>query len=178
MTTLTFGKHKGADIQNVPIDYLEWGSSKLDSPKWRNAFQTELDRRNSEEKQKEAFMKSNIDSNEVWQTLVSDAAKELHDEENHYLNTDCQYDGRIISQKEVEELANEKLAEYKAEIELDKLDDDFIEKWGVTKTQINKLQDAFWNNELERNCSTPERLEAAKELCVRRDALFGKIYNI
>ena len=178
MPTLTFGKHKGTEIKNVPTDYLEWGSSKLDSPKWRNVFQTELDRRNSEEKQKETFIKTNISSPEIREMLIKEAEQELAEEENFSLDNDVQYDGRIITQAEIEELADAKLAKYQAKVQLEKLDTEFIQKWGVSQSQINKLQDAFWNDELERNCSTPERLKVARELCVSRDVLLGKIYNV
>jgi ABC-type oligopeptide transport system substrate-binding subunit len=178
MTTLTFGKHKGTDIKNIPTEYLEWGSSKLDSPKWKKEFQTELDRRNSEEKQKETFIKANINSPEIREMLIKEAEQELIDEENYSLENDCQYDGRIITQAEIEKLADEKLSKYQTEVQLEKLDTEFIQKWGVNQSQINKLQDAFWNDELVRNCSTPERLKAAKELCVRRDALLDKIDTV
>ena len=32
MTVLTFGKHRGEDIEDVPSEYLQWMVDKLDAP--------------------------------------------------------------------------------------------------------------------------------------------------
>lgn len=32
MTILTFGKHRGEDIEDVPSDYLQWFLTSVDAP--------------------------------------------------------------------------------------------------------------------------------------------------
>lgn len=172
---LTFGKYKGSELAQVPTDYLEWGANKLDSPKWRKEFESELSRRNKEQKEKDIYIKANIDSQEVWEMLVKEAEKELYEEEDFSLENDCQYDGRVITQKEIDDLAKEKLAAYKAEIELEKIDAEFMKKWKVTQSQINEIQEAYWNDELERLCSNSDRYQAANELATKRSDLIEKI---
>jgi uncharacterized protein (DUF3820 family) len=38
---LNFGRYKGTDIKTLPIEYLEWGTARLESPKWQKAFREE-----------------------------------------------------------------------------------------------------------------------------------------
>jgi len=42
---VTFGKHKGTDIKDVPEGYLKWGSENLSNGNWKKVFINELDRR-------------------------------------------------------------------------------------------------------------------------------------
>lgn len=45
---LTFGRHKGTPLEQIPNGYLEWGLEQLQEPRWeqvRVQFQTELQRR-------------------------------------------------------------------------------------------------------------------------------------
>lgn len=169
---ITFGKYKGTDISAIPTDYLEWGVDKLESPKWRQEFETELKRRNDEIKKQEDFIKQNIGSDKAWQILIKEAEAELapSDDENDY---------RIIRQSDIEALAKEKLQKYQAEVELEKLDSDFMKKWGVNKSQIDKIQDEFWSDGLKPSMfSSQEKYEAACELATKRDNLIGKIYSL
>ncbi|MBD2364500.1 DUF3820 family protein [Anabaena minutissima FACHB-250] len=179
MTKITFGKHKGTEVSDLPTDYLEWGSEKLDSPKWRKEFEAELKRRNDESKKRKSFIKQNVDSEEVWQMLVKEAEKELWDEEEDALENDVQYDGRVITQSEIETLAKEKLQKYQAEVELEKLDTEFMEKWGVNKSHIDKIQNIFWSDELRPSMFSSHALyEASCELVKKRDELIGKMYSL
>jgi hypothetical protein len=176
MTTLTFGKHKGTEIKNVPADYLEWGSSKLDSPKWRNAFQSELDRRNSEEKQKEVFIKANIDSPEIREMLIKEAEQELAEEENFSLKNDCQYDGRIITQAEIEKLADEKLESYSVQAQMERLAQEYVAKMSVTDKQL-KLMESLWQSDQlsKKNFQTTEKYNLAMEYFAKLLELYKKL---
>lgn len=42
---MPFGKHKGDQLQNIPLDYLHWGVSNLSDEKLRNRFAAEVHRR-------------------------------------------------------------------------------------------------------------------------------------
>lgn len=170
MVTLTFGKYKGTDIENIPDDYLEWGIERLDSPKWRKEFELELKRRKNETQKRDTFIKQNINTNEAWQMLVKEAESELSDDEDDY---------RIVRQSDIDALAKEKLQKYQAEIELEQLDTEFMNQWGVTKTQVNKIQNEYWNGGLEQRMFTNQaKYKAACELAEKRNDLIGKIYQI
>ena len=104
MNTLTFGKHKGQDIKDVPLKYLEWGSNKLQSIKWKKQFNTDIQRRQAEDDAKEAFILENIDSQEVWDLLVMESASELYEKD---------YRSQCVSiQCEIRKIAERKLLMY------------------------------------------------------------------
>ena len=44
---VTFGRYKGRKIEDVPLDYLEWGSTNLSMDQYRYAFSDEIARRNN-----------------------------------------------------------------------------------------------------------------------------------
>ncbi|MFM6725697.1 MAG: hypothetical protein ACKPJF_14830 [Dolichospermum sp.] len=178
MSVLTFGKHKGSDLKDIPSEYLEWGAGKLDSPKWRKEFEQELSRRRSEKRRNYEWIKQNINSPDVWVLLLKEAEKELNDEEEYALEIDCQYDGRIISQKEVEELAKEKLAKYQAEIDLEVLEKSFLDKWGLSKKDIAAIQDAWFCDSLQQVCSSDEKFVAANEFATKRNDLICSINDV
>jgi hypothetical protein len=173
MTTLTFGKHKGTDIKNVPLEYLEWGSSKLESPKLKKQFKEEIKRRQDENTTKERFILENIDSPEVWEMLISEVEAELWQQEINSNAVNCQYDGRTITQKEVNNLANEKLAKYKKKIQLSQLDADFKVKWNLSDKQMNTLLSAFEIN--QKMFSTEEKYLSAVEYIEARNELLWQI---
>ena len=178
MAVLTFGKHKGSDISSVPSEYLEWGASKLDSPSWRNQFEIELKRRNQEQIEKDAFIKANIDSQEVWDLLVKEAEKELYEEEDFSLENDCQYDGRVITQKEIDGLAKEKLSKYKAEKELAHIETEILKKLGCDKNMLSRIESAYWNDELsQKNFAKKEKFDAATKYCERKADLLSQIHS-
>ena len=178
MTVITFGKHKGSDISSVPSEYLEWGGSKLDSPFWKNQFEAELKRRNKQEKEKDLYIKANIDSQEVWDLLVKEAEKELYEEEDFDLENDCQYDGRVITQKEIDDLAKEKLAKYKAEEELTHIETEILKTLGCDKNMLSRIESAYWNDELsQKNFAQKEKFEAATKYCERKASLLEQIYS-
>lgn len=179
MKEITFGKYKGSKINDLPTDYLEWGVKRLDSDNWRYEFSLELKRRKNENKKRESWIKANVNSPEVWQTLIKDAENELQQEESILIETDCQYDGRIVTQTEIEQLAKKKLQKYQAEIQLEKLDAEFIKQWQVTQTQINKIQDEFWTYGLQQHMfSSKEKYDTACKLAQQRDDLIKQMYSL
>ncbi|MEY2910742.1 MAG: hypothetical protein RLZZ184_51 [Cyanobacteriota bacterium] len=173
MTTLTFGKHKGTDIKNVPLEYLEWGSNKLESPKLKKQFKDEIKRRQDENTTKEKYILENIDSPEVWEMLLQETEAELWQQEINANAINCQYDSRAITQKEVNDLANEKLAKYKKKIELNQLDADFKHKWNLSEKQMDTLLSAIEIN--QRMFSTEEKYFSAVEYIEARNELLWQI---
>ena len=172
MTKLTFGKHKGTDIASVPTEYLEWGESKLDSPKWREAFSLELKKRKQEKDKKAAYIKDNIDTQEVLNLLYEEAEKELFlgDDEDEVMRT---------SKKDVQRLFTEKVNRVKAEIELEKLDAEFCSKWGITEKQLNLIHDLSFSDELTaKRFSTIEKYESACEYLQAREDLLGIMWSL
>ncbi|PHJ64956.1 hypothetical protein VF04_03995 [Nostoc linckia z7] len=174
MTTITFGKHKGSDISKIPTEYLEWGADKLDSPKWRQAFESELERRNSEKNKRDSYIKANIDSPEVWELLVKEAEQELETEENFAIENDVQYDGRVISQSEIEKLAKEKLAEYQKQVAVENLQKEFEGREGLTPLLLKKIEDIHYEWGLERSqFSTDAKYEVACEYMRKLEEIRG-----
>lgn len=174
MTTVTFGKYKNWDIKEVPSSYLDWGSTKLDSPHWRDLFNKEIDRRNKEQKKKEDFIKANIDSQEVWDLLLKEADDELIKEERLAEQENVQYNSRIITKKEIEELAKEKLADYKKEIAVENLKKEFDGKDGLTIKLLSKIEDIYYNIGLERSqFSSDSKYQLACEYMERLIAIRG-----
>jgi hypothetical protein len=129
---LTFGKYKGTDIKNLPIEYLEWGAKRLEIPKWQKAFEGEIERRRDESKRRDQEIMKNIDSPETWDLLIKESENELWDPFDP--------DGCYITQKDVDALANKKLTRYKKKIELNNLDNEFTEKWNLSQVQLGKIQ--------------------------------------
>ena len=171
MTKLTFGKHKGTDIASVPTEYLEWGASKLDSPKWREAFALELKKRKQEKDKKAAYIKANIDTQEVLDLLYKEAEKELFIAKEEEVMR--------ITSKDVQRLFEEKLARVKAEIELEKLDAGFCSKWGITEKQLSLIHDLSFHDELTpKRFSTIEKYESACEYLKAREDLLGIMWNL
>jgi hypothetical protein len=157
MTKLTFGKHKGTDIASVPTEYLEWGASKLDSPRWREAFTLELKKRKQEKDKKAAYIKANIGEQEVLDLLFAEAEKEL------FLSDDEDEVMRITS-KDVQQRFEEKLNRVKAEIELEKLNAQFCSEWGITEEQLNLIHNLSFHDEIKPDkFSTRERYKSACE---------------
>lgn len=174
MTTLTFGKHKGTDIKNVPLEYLEWGSNKLESPKLKKQFKDEIKRRLDENTIKEKYILENIDSPEVWEMLISEVEAELWQQEinANAVKVNCQYDSQAITE-EVNDLANEKLAKYKKKIQLSQLDADFKVKWNLSDKQMNTLISAIDIN--QKMFSTEEKYLSAVEYIEARNELLWQI---
>lgn len=172
MTTLTFGKHKGTDIKNVPLEYLEWGSNKLESPKLKKQFKDEIKRRLDENTIKEKYILENIDSPEVWEMLISEVEAELWQQEINANAVNCQYDSQAITE-EVNDLADEKLAKYKKKIQLSQLDADFKVKWNLSDKQMNTLISAIDIN--QKMFSTEEKYLSAVEYIEARNELLWQI---
>jgi uncharacterized protein (DUF3820 family) len=42
MTTLSFGKHSGEDIEDIPTAYLKWFLEKVETPNGREAREAHL----------------------------------------------------------------------------------------------------------------------------------------
>lgn len=164
---LTFGKHKNEDISDIPTEYLEWGALKLDSPKWREAFASEIKRRRNDALEKKAYIKANIDTQEILDLLYEEAEKEL------FLGDD-EDDVMRITSKDVQRLFEEKLARVKAEIELEKLEAAFCSKWGITEKQLNLINNLSFSDELTPDkFSTTEKYESAcRYLQAREDLMW------
>jgi len=47
-TRITFGRHRGKMMRDVPDDYLKWGILNLQDSGWATVFSIELQRRHSQ----------------------------------------------------------------------------------------------------------------------------------
>lgn len=165
MTTLTFGKHKGSDITTVPADYLEWGSSKLDSPKWRNVFQTELDRRKQET---ESLLDSNPD-----ELLKKLEAEELRDIQREIAESGCEHEyDHFDEYGEAENRAKTKLSALQADKAMKDLKIEYAGLLGVDLKMMDKMENAYLNDQLTRkNFEFERKYNLAMEYFKKKDAL-------
>lgn len=161
---LNFGKFKGSDIKDVSLEYLEWGAAKLEAPKWKKEFNSEIQRRRAESKLKDQETINNIDSPETWELMIKEAENELWDPFDP--------DG-YITHKEVEELANQKLTRYRKKIELNNLDNEFVQKWNLTQKQLGLIHQEIELN--PRMFSTEEKYLSAVEYIEKRNNLIWEI---
>lgn len=162
---LNFGKYKGSDIKDVPIEYLEWGAARLEAPKWKKEFNSEIQRRRAEAKVREQEIINNIDSPQVWELMIKEAENELWDPFDP--------DGYYITHKEVEDLANQKLTRYRKKNELNNLDNEFVQKWNLTQNQLDKI-----HSEIELNqgmFSSEDKYLSAVEYIEKRNNLIWEI---
>ena len=165
MTTVTFGKHKGTEIINVPTDYLVWGSSKLDSPKWRNVFQTELDRRKQETK---SLLDSNPD--ELLKKLEAEALRDIQAEIANS-GAEHEYD-RFDEYGEAENRAKTKLSAMQADKAMKDLKIEYAGLLGVDLKMMSRLENAYFNDELSRsNFGSVEKYNLAMDYFKKKDAL-------
>lgn len=165
MCKLTFGKHKGTEIKDIPADYLEWGVSKLDSPKWREEFKAELDRR---KKETQTLLNSNPD--ELLKKLEEEAVRDIDAEisasgcEHEYTSWD------IYS--EAESRAKTKVSALQADKAIKELKIEYAGLLGVDSKMIDKLENAYFNDELSRsNFATETKYNLAMEYFKKKDAL-------
>jgi 23S rRNA A2030 N6-methylase RlmJ len=76
---ITFGKHKGSNIQHVPTSYLEWGFQYLESDEWRKAFNEELSRRETQKQQETIDFIASIDDHDLMEKLLRKYITQLED---------------------------------------------------------------------------------------------------
>lgn len=170
---ITFGKYKGNDVSDLPTDYLEWGATKLDSPKWRKAFEDELSRRNNLEQEKKEKLKLNIDSSETLEELMKSAFQEIQAEIS---SSGCEWEyNNFDFQGEAERRASEALKELKAEIAIENLKKEIKEKdKSLTEEVLQKIEDAHYNHGLERSqFSSDLRYQLAVEYMQNLESIRG-----
>lgn len=173
---LTFGKHKGSHIEDVPADYLEWGVSKLESLKWKKEFSDELARRKNEEKAQELKILSNPDSEEIFNKLAREAEIEI---EREISNSGCEheYDRFNISQ-EAEDRAKAKISSIKAKKELKTSEEEILKVLGCDKKMLDRIEYAWSMDELsQKNFAKEEKYLAAVEYCKKKSDLLEIIYG-
>jgi hypothetical protein len=173
---LTFGKYKGDDIKDVPTEYLQWGSSKLDSPKWKKEFSDELNRRKNEEKAQELKILADPDSEEIFNKLVSEAEIEI-EREISASGCEHEYDRFNISQ-EAENRAKAKIAAIKAKKELENKELEILKFLGCDKKMLDRIEYAWSMDELNKgNFAKEEKYNAAIEYCKKKSDLLEVIYE-
>lgn len=163
MTVLTFGKHKGSDLSEVPKDYLEWGVSKLDSPKWRKEFQNELDRRKNETK-----YLLDTDPDRLLKKLEKEALRGISQEMEGY---EHEYD-RVDIYSEAENRANSKLKALQADKALEQLKIEYAGLLGIDLKRMDKMEQTYLCDQLSRkNFQTENKYKLAMEYFKKKDAL-------
>ena len=176
MSVLTFGKHKGNDIEDVPTDYLQWGASKLDSPKWKKEFSDELARRKKQEKDRELKILANPDSEEILNKLIKEAEIEI---EREISASGCghEYDRFNISQ-EAEDRAKAKISSIKAKKELKIAEEEILKLLGCDKKILDRIEYAWSMDELsQKNFAKEEKYLAAIEYCKKKSDLLEIVYG-
>lgn len=165
MAILTFGKYKGSEIKDIPADYLEWGSSKLDSPKLKKEFQAELDRRKQE-------TKTLLDSNSA------ELLKKLEDEElrnirHEIANSGCEYEYDSFDEHgEAESRAKTKLSAMQAEKAMEDLKIEYASLLSIDLKKMDLIENAYNCECLNRkNFATVEKYDLAMEYFKKKDAL-------
>lgn len=167
MIILTFGKHKGSDITTVPADYLKWGSSKLDSPRWRNAFQTELNRRDAET---QALLNTNPD-----ELLKKLEAEELSNIRREIAESGCEHEyDRFDEYGEAENRAKQKLEAMQAENAMQALKIEYAGLLGVDLKMMDRMENAYLRDQLSRkNFEFERKYNLAMEYFKKKDALLN-----
>lgn len=170
---LTFGKHKGEDIENIPESYLEWGVEKLESPKWRSLFQDELNRRGKIEAEFRQQIANDPENPKLIKQLKNRFWKEYEEEvansgEYDYCNPTPEIEEKIkgyilvaTTEKQIEELK----AEYASLV-------------GGIKI-VEKILSSWINDDFELNperFSTPEKFKIAQEFIEKYDQLATSEY--
>ena len=163
MTVLTFGKHKGSDLSEVPTNYLEWGVSKLDSPKWRKEFQNELDRRKNETQHL-----LNTDPDKLLEKLEKEALRGINQEME---GNEHEYD-RVDIYTEAENRANSKLKALQADKALKELKIEYADLLGLDLKMMDKMEQTYHCDQLSRsNFQTESKYKLAMEYFKKKDAL-------
>jgi hypothetical protein len=163
MTVLTFGKYKGSDLSEVPTNYLEWGVSKLDSPKWRKEFQNELNRRKNETQH---LLKT--DPDRLLGKLEREALRGIRQEMEGY---EHEYD-RVDIYTEAENRANSKLKALQADKALKELKIQYAGLLGIDLKMMDKMEQTYHCEQLGRsNFQTESKYKLAMEYFKKKDAL-------
>jgi len=166
MTVITFGKHKGSSVEDVPINYLVWGSEKLESPKWRKVFNDELSRRARQEEQEKLEMIANLDSPEVMEKLIRKYIIELEIERDE---SGCEWEYDRLN---FYEMAKDKAMIEVASLRVDKLKYDYQNIIGTTADKLELIERIYDDGEIAQvKFSSPEKRRLAMEYLQKREEL-------
>jgi hypothetical protein len=165
---LTFGKHKGCSIQDIPRSYLEWGVDRLESSKWREEFQKELFRRRDEEKKEIAWIKENLDNPESMEKLTNKFIGELTQE---ITQSGCEWEYENFDVfKEAEELASKRINSLRLEVEIENLKSSYQSLLEFDSEKMSKMEELFYSLKLSRkNFKDPAKYSIAMEYLHKLD---------
>jgi len=168
---ITFGKHKGSSVEDVPINYLVWGSEKLESPKWRKIFGDELSRRAKQEKEDKLQMMANLDIPEVLEKLIRKYIIALEVER---AESGCEWE---YDDLDFYGMAKEKALIEIMDLRIEKLEQDYQVLMEVDSDKMRKLHELHWRcpDKLRNGqFSTPERKRLAMEYLAKMDDLYDQ----
>lgn len=157
MTVITFGKHKGSNVEDVPTNYLEWGSNKLESPKWRKIFSDELIRRAKIERLERLELIANLDSPEVMEKLIRKYIIELEVER---AESGCEWEYDSL---DFYGMAKEKALIEIMDLRIEKLQYDYQALLEVDSDKMDKLHELHWR--------CPDEVRHGKFTTLRRKRL-------
>ncbi|MFM6155416.1 MAG: hypothetical protein ACKPE3_20870, partial [Sphaerospermopsis kisseleviana] len=154
MTTITFGKHQGSDITEIPDDYLEWGSSNLTSPRWKTLFQTELNRRKQS------------DPDKLFEKLV---AEELQQVQREIANSGSEHE---YAQCDPYTEAENRAKARQADQAIKELRIEYATLLGLDSNTMDMLENFYYNDTLSRkNFATEHKYNLAMQYFKKRNAL-------
>ncbi|MFM6134737.1 MAG: hypothetical protein ACKPCP_11325 [Sphaerospermopsis kisseleviana] len=158
MTKVTFGKHQGSDITEIPDDYLEWGSSNLTSPKWKTLFETELNRR-----------KQSDQSDDSDKFLKKLKAEELQQIQREIANSGSEHEyDRYDPYTEAENRAKARQADQA----IKELRIEYATLLGLNSDTMDMLENFYYNDTLSRkNFSTEHKYNLAMQYFKKRSDL-------
>lgn len=173
MTVITFGKHKGSNVQDIPASYLEWGSEKLESPKWRKVFSDELSRRAKQEKQEKLEMIADLDNPEILEKLIRKYIIELEVERD---NSGCEWE---YDNLDFYGMAKEKAMIEIASLRVDKLKYDYQNILETTADKLKLVERIYDDGEFHlAKFSTPEKRRIVTEYLKKRDELLEQLAKL
>jgi len=167
MTVITFGKHKGSNVQDIPASYLEWGSEKLESPKWRKVFSDELIRRAKQEKQENMEMMADLDNPEVLEKLIKKYIIQLEVERDE---SGCEWE---YDNLDFYGMAKEKALIEIMDLRIAKLQHDYQNILETTADKLELVERIYDDGEFHMaKFSTPEKRRLVTEYLKKRDDLY------
>lgn len=173
MTVITFGKHKGSNVQDIPASYLEWGSEKLESPKWRKVFSDELSRRAKQEKQEKLEMIADLDNPEILEKLIRKYIIELEVERD---NSGCEWE---YDNLDFYGMAKEKAMIEIASLRVDKLKYEYQNILETTVDKLELVERIYDDGEFHMaKFSTPEKRRIVTEYLKKRDELLEQLAKL
>lgn len=145
---VTFGKHKGSDIKDIPLAYLEWGADKLKSH-WQEEFEKELRRRRDEERKETDWIKANLDSPEAFKKLTNKFIAQF-DKEMAESGCPWEYE-KIDIFKEAEDMATKEIKFLRIEVEIEALKSKYQSLLGFDSEKMEKIEELFYSLKLSKN---------------------------